>query len=175
MKEKFLIKNIQKRKEKGMEMLIDEYLGFILGIVKNYLGNLKNYEEECLDDVLLAIWDNINSYKKEKSSFKNWIGSIAKYKAINYKKKYIRELQAVEIEKNTVTYNDKDLLQHEIKEEIEGLLKNLSQKDRDIFIKYYLEDVELEEIAKEFGTNVDNLYNRISRGRKKLRSIYREV
>ncbi|CEN83120.1 ECF subfamily RNA polymerase sigma-24 subunit [[Clostridium] sordellii] len=174
MKEKFLIKNIKKRKEKGMEMLIDEYSGFILSIVRNYLGSLKNYEEECLDDVLLAIWDNIDYYKGDKSTFKNWIGSIAKYKAINYKKKYIRELESIEIEENTISYKDKDLLQHEIKEEIDSLLNHLSEKDREIFKKYYLEDIELSDIAKEFNTNVDNLYNRISRGRKKLRAIHKE-
>jgi RNA polymerase sigma factor (sigma-70 family) len=174
MKDKLLIKYIKKRKEEGMEMLIDNYSGFILAVVRNCLGNLKNYEEECVDDVLLAIWNNIDSYKSEKSTFKNWIGSIAKYKAINYKKKYIKELRAVEIEENTSTYYDEDLEQYELQEEIETLLSNLSEKDRIIFKKYYLEDIELEKIAKEFDTNIENLYNRISRGRKKLRSIHKE-
>ena len=57
----------------------------------------------------------------------------------------------------------------EVQQEIEDLLSNLKEKDREIFRKYYLEDVSLEAIAKDINTSVDNLYNRISRGRKKIR------
>lgn len=173
MKNKLLIKYIKKKKEQGMEILIDEYGGFITSVVRAYLGNLKHYEEECVDDVLLAIWENIDSYKSDISTFKNWIGSIAKYKAINYKKKYYKELEHSNIEDHDSSYNDSNLVKKEIDEEIEELLSNLNEIDRDIFKKYYLEDVKLEDIAKKFNTNVGNLYNRISRGRKKLRQIYR--
>lgn len=155
-------------------MLIDEYGGFITFIVRKYLGSLKNYEEECIDDVLLDIWNNINSFDENKSTFKNWIGSIAKYKAINYKKKYIREINLCDIEESSSSYEDKNLVNLEIQQEIEDLLSNLKEKDRDIFRKYYLEDVSLEIIATEVNTSVDNLYNRISRGRNKIkRSIRR--
>lgn len=133
------------------------------------------YEEECIDDVLLAIWENIDYFDKNKNTFKNWIGAISKYRAINYKKKYIRENLNEEIEENSKIYFDNNLLKKELEEDIEELLSNLNEKDKEIFKKYYIEDIELEIIAKEFNTNVDNLYNRISRGRKKLRKIYREV
>lgn len=175
MKDKLLIKYIKKKKEKGIEILIDEYLGFIKSIVVYHLGSVKYYEEECIDDVMLAIWENIDYFDKDKSIFKNWIGSISKYKAINYKKKYIRETLNEEIEENSKIYFDNNLLKKEIEEEIEELLSNLNEKDREIFKKYYIEDMELDKIAKEFNTNVDNLYNRISRGRKKIREIYKEV
>lgn len=154
-------------------MLIGEYGGFITFIVRKYLGSLKNYEEECIDDVLLDIWNNINSFDEKKSTFKNWIGSIAKYKAINYKKKYIREINLCDIEKNSSSYEDKNLVNLEIQQEIEDLLSNLKEKDREIFRKYYLEDVSLEVIARDVNTSVDNLYNRISRGRKKIKKSIR--
>lgn len=82
-----IVKYIKNKKNKGMEMLIDQYGGFITFIVRKYLGSLKNYKEECIDNVLLDIWNNINYFDESKSTFKNWIGSIAKYKAINYKNK----------------------------------------------------------------------------------------
>lgn len=164
-----IVKYIKKKKNKGMEMLIDQYGGFITFIVRKYLGSLKNYEEECIDDVLLDIWNNINYFDESKSTFKNWIGSIAKYKAINYKKKYIKEINLCDIEEGSSSYEDKDLMNLEVQQEIEDLLSNLKEKDREIFRKYYLEDVSLEAIAKDINTSVDNLYNRISRGRKKIR------
>lgn len=168
-----IAKYIKKKKSKGMEMLIDEYGGFITFIVRKYLGSLRNYEEECIDDVLLDIWNNINSFDENKSTFKNWIGSIAKYKAINYKKKYIREINLCDIDESSSCYEDKNLVKLEIQQEIEDLLSNLKEKDRDIFRKYYLEDISLDVIAKEVNTSVDNLYNRISRGRKKIKKSIR--
>lgn len=168
-----LIKYIKKKKNKGMEMLVDEYGGFITAVVRKYLGTLKNYEEECIDDVLLAIWENIDSYDKNKSTLKNWIGSIAKYKALNYKKKYIKEMDNCEIEVNNAVYIDNNLRKLELEQEVENLLRNLNERDKKIFKQYYLEDISLETIAIEDNTTVENLYNRISRGRKKLRELYK--
>ena len=45
----------------------------------------------------------------------------------------------------------------------------INNKDKELFIKYYIEGYELEEIAKTNKTNVTNLYSRLSRGRKKIK------
>ena len=92
MQDELIIKYIKKKKEKGMELLIDNYRGIITAIVRRHLGVLINYEEECVDDVLLSIWDNIKSFDNSKISFKNWICAISKYKAIDYKKKYLSKI-----------------------------------------------------------------------------------
>lgn len=173
MKDKLLIKYIRKKKETGIEMLIDEYGDFITAVTRKYLGCMRSYEEECINDVLLAVWDNIEKYDDTKGTLKNWIGCISKYKAINYKKKYIRETQTCEIDEKSLVYLDDNLQLKELEDEIDELLSNLVEKDREIFRQYYLEDVSLENIAEESNTNVNNLYNRISRGRKKLRSLYK--
>ncbi|MGL4911144.1 MAG: sigma-70 family RNA polymerase sigma factor [Romboutsia sp.] len=173
MDDKLLIKYIRKKKEIGIEMLIDEYGDYITSIIRKYLGEFKSYEEECVNDVLMAVWDNIKKYDGTKGTLRNWIGCISKYKAINYKKKYIREIQNCEIDDNTVSYIDTDLEIKELEEEVEDLLSNLGERDKNIFRKYYIDDISLEDIAKDENTNVNNLYNRISRGRKKLRDLYK--
>lgn len=50
------------------------------------------YEEECISDVLFSIWENIEAFNYRESSFKNWICAIAKYKAIDYKSKYLYKI-----------------------------------------------------------------------------------
>lgn len=149
MQDKLLIKYIKKKNPKGMDMLIDNYGGIITSVVRNHLGILINYEEECVNDVLLSIWQSIEGYDKDKNTFKNWICAIAKYKSINYRKKYLTKYEQTEIN-NEIYYIDKEL-----------------------FIKYYIEGYELEEIAKENQTNVTNLYNRLSRGRKKIKKNFK--
>lgn len=172
MQDKLLIKYIKKKNPKGMDMLIDNYGGIITSVVRNHLGILINYEEECVNDVLLSIWQSIEGYDKDKNTFKNWICAIAKYKSINYRKKYLTKYEQTEIN-NEIYYIDKDLIQLEVNEDVEDILRCLNSKDKELFIKYYIEGYELEEIAKENQTNVTNLYNRLSRGRKKIKKNFK--
>ncbi|WP_250673695.1 sigma-70 family RNA polymerase sigma factor (plasmid) [Paraclostridium ghonii] len=173
MQDELIIKYIKKKKQKGIEMLIDKYSGLVASVVRSNLGKLTNYEEECISDAFIAIWDNIDSFDRNKNSFKNWICVIAKYKAINYKKKYLSKYETSEINAD-IYYIDKNLLSLEIKEGIEDIFKHLDSKDKDIFIKYYLEGVDAPAIAKENNLSVSSFYSRLSRGRKKIREEIRK-
>lgn len=168
MKDELLIKYIKRQNPKGMDMLIDSYGGIITSVVRNHLGTLINYEDECVNDVLLSIWESIKGYDKDKNTFKNWICAIAKYKSINYRKKYLTKYEQTEIN-NEIYYIDKDLIKLEVNEDVENILRCLNDKDKELFTKYYIEGYELDEIAKENNTNVTNLYSRLSRGRKKIK------
>ena len=55
MQDKLLIKYIKKKNPKGMDMLVDNYGGIITSVVRKHLGILINYEEECVNDVLLSV------------------------------------------------------------------------------------------------------------------------
>ncbi|MEG0051168.1 MAG: sigma-70 family RNA polymerase sigma factor [Terrisporobacter sp.] len=166
MKDKLIIKYIKKCNQKGMEMLIDNYNGLLTSIIRTHLKPLTNYEEECISDVLFAIWENIEGFNEKESSFKNWICAIAKYKAIDYKRKYICKISE-ELDPN-LFYIDENLYKLEIQEEIDELLSSLNDKDKELFRRYYLNGDKLEEIAIDNSTNVSNLHSRLSRGRKKI-------
>lgn len=169
-----MIKYIKKKKECGMEMLIDSYGALITSIVRRNLNNLKEYEEECIDDVLLSIWNNIDSYDQKKNQFKNWIGAIAKYKTIDYKRKYIKTMEVEDISIHVIEDSrrvEENILKEELRGEIDELLKNLKEKDRELFIKYYLEEKDMGEICRYMDMNSAVAYNRLSRGRDKLRKF----
>lgn len=168
MEDELIIKYIKKKKEKGMEMLIDSYRGLITSVVRKHLGVLINYEEECVSDIFLSVWENIKSFDKDKNNFKNWVCAIAKYKAIDYKRKYLSKIETVDMTEE-IYYIDTQLIKSEIEEEVKEILSHLNESDKEIFIKYYLDGEDLESIAIKNNTNVSNLYNRLSRGRNKIR------
>lgn len=168
MHDELMIKYIKKKNEKGMELLIDNYRGIITAVVRRHLGVLINYEEECIDDVLLSIWDNIKSFDKSKNNFKNWICAVSKYKAIDYKKKYLSKIEHMDMNED-IYYIDQELLKSEMEEEINDILSYLNESDKDLFKQHYLNGEPLEEIAIKNNTKISNLYNRLSRGRKKIR------
>ncbi|MFR3499348.1 MAG: sigma-70 family RNA polymerase sigma factor [Paraclostridium bifermentans] len=148
MKDKLMIKYIKKKNQKGMEILIDQYNGLITSVIRYHLGSLINYEEECVSDTLLAIWDNVEGFNQDKNTFKNWICAIAKYKAIDYKRKYLNKIEISDLDEQNY-YIDKNLLKIEIQEELNETLKFLSEEDKEIFRRYYLNDESVIDIAND--------------------------
>ena len=181
MEDKLIIKNIKRKKECGLEMFIDKYAGFIRAVIRSKLYKFSSYEDECFDDILLAIWNNVDRFDESKGSFKNWVVSVSKYKIIDYNRKQLKnnslvssiDMQNID-EKHLSDANanvERSLLGDEVKKEIDDLLSNLSLRDKDLFIKHYLEEKPVTKISSEVGTKVDVIYNRLSRGRTKLRKI----
>ncbi|MCM3770175.1 sigma-70 family RNA polymerase sigma factor [Priestia aryabhattai] len=170
MEDDWIVTCILHKKEKGLELLIDQYGGLITSIVRKHLGTLKSYEEECINDVLLAVWHHIHRFDSEKNTFKNWVAAVAKYKAIDYQRKYIKTqheaLGEAEISETEGVHNVQA-------NDVEELLCHLNEGDRELFKAYYLQEVELKQIAKKQQTTISNLYNRLSRGRKKLKAIFK--
>ncbi|MDD4049313.1 MAG: sigma-70 family RNA polymerase sigma factor [Clostridia bacterium] len=169
--EENFIEQMKKRNEKALEYLIDNYAWVLKTVLKKHLFKLMDRYHECMNDCLLAIWENVHYYNPEKASFKNWIGGIAKYKSIDYIRKYIGDLENKNIEDVTISMDDnslKSILEKEVKEEIEDLLCCLSAEDQMIFKKRYLMEEGVSEISEDTGLSKSVLYNRISRGKKKI-------
>lgn len=174
--DRWVIRQLENRNEDGLKQLIDRYGGLLKSIIQKTLAYLPEYHEECLSDTLLAIWNNIDKYDESKSSFKNWICVIAKYRAINYLKKYQIEVHNVswEEEKHEKSYAHTDSpFEQEIWEiELNRLLQPLSDRDKKIFKEYFISIEDTEEIAKRNNLTQGALYSRISRGKKKIRTFF---
>lgn len=166
---------IKKRNEKGMELLISEYASLIKAIVKKHLYNLPQYHEECINDVYLLIWNNIDSFDKKKNILKNWIAAIAKYKAIDYKRKYLKTLEHVDISEIDIESDltvEKEVLMNELEYETEEILRSLNPLDKQLFIKLFMKEESIKEVSEEFNIKPSVVYNRISRGKSKLRRLF---
>lgn len=168
MKDKLIIKYIKKKNQKGMEILIDKYNGLITSVIRYHLGPIINYEEECVSDTLLAIWDNVEGFDQDKNTFKNWICAIAKYKAIDYKRKYLNKIEISDLDEQNY-YIDKNLLKIEIQEELTETLKFLSEEDKEIFRRYYLNDESVIDIANDKKLAISSVHSKLSRGKAKIR------
>jgi len=168
------IKYLKKKDEKALDYIIDTYGGLIKSIVKKHLYNLEHLQDECINDILLAVWDNINNYIEEKNSFKNWLAAVAKYKCIDYKRKYLKHIESENIDDMNLDSGvnvEEELLKNELSFEIENLLNNLKPQDKELFIKHYIEEQDINSLSKEIGVKDSVIYNRLSRGRNKLKAI----
>ena len=170
--EKNYIKQLRLHNEKALAYVIDEYGGLLMSVIRKHLFYLPERQEECFDDVLLKIWQNIESFDENKNTFKNWAAAVAKYQAIDYLRSYQREAETVNIDDTVIVHEDKTLAQivdKEISQEVEQMLSCLKPKDRDLFYKLYVEEKTMGQVSLETGMKQDVIYNRLSRGKKKLR------
>ena len=173
--EKNFIKYLKKKDERALDYTINTYGGLVKSVINKHLYNLEEYKEECMQDVFLAVWCGIDKYCDMKGDFKNWIAAIARYKCIMYKRKYSslnlnQGIEEVDIKVDSIEI---ELKNKELKEEVNNLLENLKPEDKQIFIEYYIEDKTIKEIASGMDLRDDNVYNRISRGKKKLRNLFK--
>ncbi|HIW57208.1 MAG TPA: sigma-70 family RNA polymerase sigma factor [Firmicutes bacterium] len=169
-----LARRIARRDEDAFEELIRRYGGLIKAIVRYHLKAMPALNEDCVNDILFSVWRNINRFDAEKNALKNWLGAVAKYRALNYKRKFYRDLTAGELDENIADEKeiDADILRREIEEETMSLLSGLSEEDRELFIRRYIMDQSIEDISEAADKKPSWVYNRLSRGRRKLRRIY---
>ena len=156
--EKNYIKQLRLHNEKALAYVIDEYGGLIMSVIRKHLFYLPEKQ--------------IESFDENKSTFRNWAAAVAKYQAIDYLRSYRKELQTVNIEDAVIVQEDHALagmIEKEINSEVEKMLECLKPQDRELFYKLYVEEKSMKQISCETGIKQEVIYNRLSRGRKKLR------
>lgn len=164
-----VVTELRKRNEKALHFIIDTYGGLITSIVQKHLFSLEDMQEECIDDILLAVWNHIEKFDEEKNTLKNWLAAVAKYKAIDTCRKYVKRAEKDELHEGVhVATKDYDV----VSLEMERMLDHLKKEDKEIFMKRYVEEESVEEIAESMGMKSGIIYNRLSRGRQKLRSLF---
>ena len=90
---------------------------------------------------------------KTKVNFKNWVAGIAKFKSIDYKRKYLKGLEYENIDDLNISVSEStyEILENELSLEVEEMLNCLNEKDRDLFYKLYVEEIEVNKISEETG------------------------
>lgn len=176
--ERNFILELRKGNEKALDYVIDNYGWIIKSIVKKHLYGLVNSQDECINDILMAVWLNIESFDENRSEFKNWIAGVAKYKSIDYKRKYLKDLEYENIDDLNISVEagiQEDIMAKELDEEVSSLLNCLKKEDRELFIKLYVEEMEVDEVSKKTGLKRDVIYNRVSRGKRKIKDLFKLV
>ncbi len=172
-REREIVRRLRKKDEKALRELIDLHGGLLTAIVNRHRPGSPQDREECLDDVLLAIWDHIESFDDERNSFKQWVAAVAKYKAIDYQRRWLRERerhisQELDIERLRSSEDEEAAASSYAKD----VLAHLPEDERKLFERYYLEGVPAREIAEGLNVRESWIHNKLSRGRRKLKRIW---
>lgn len=166
------IQRLKRKKEDALEFIVDKYLPLIKGISYKVLSPIENdgIIEECMNDILLSIWNNSEKFQGDSTDFRKWVCAIAKFKAIDYYRKASKkiELASNDMEMNTDLSAEDEFMMNEDKLELIKLINQLDSTDRDIFVMKFFLGLKTEDISLRLGLTKAAVDNRIYRGKKKL-------
>ncbi|WP_314067597.1 sigma-70 family RNA polymerase sigma factor [uncultured Vagococcus sp.] len=153
----------------GLEYLIELYGTDILRTIHYILNHPaeNSFIEDVQNKVFYRLWQELKQYNPEKSSLKTWITVIARNQALDEKRRIIRQLKITPTDSPDT---DEQIEEHYFeRENFLALLVALSTEDQVIFLKHYFYQDKIADIANDLYLSPEIVYNRLSRGRKKLR------
>ena len=168
------IEQIKNKNERALEFVVDNYSNLVFKVVRTTLNSAfqVQHTEECVNDVFWAVWNNIESFDSEKGNFKYWITAIAKYKSIDYKRKFFKQSKNECVDDYSIEDGidvENLITSKENKEEVLEAINKMNSRDKEIFIRRYFLYEGIENIAKSFGVDRGLVDKRLSRGRKFLK------
>lgn len=171
-----LVRLIKKRKPKALEKVMDLYIDSIYNVAKSILINIALEEdiEECVQDVFLDAWNNIDKFNPERGAFKTWLLILCKYKALNMRKSLINKTKIIELEEHLISSKEnleESYLIKESKDEIIAAIKSFTPIDREVFLRRYILDQSIEDIGIITNLTRQAVDNRLWRGRKQLKKL----
>lgn len=142
------------------------------------LSLLANWDdaEEVLQQVSLILWRKFDDYEPG-TNFKSWACAIARFEALNYRKKHRRDphqfsdaLTSVMAEEAA---EDFERLESERKA-LATCLGELKPDDRRVVERCYTQDAPINQLADEFNCTTNSLYKRLNRLRARLLQCIRK-
>lgn len=181
MRDRKIIKLIEKRDEKGLEALSEKYEKLLDYIATGILGSNVEDIEECVNDTYLKIWNHIHEFDLEKASFKTYLSVIVRNTSINRLRKISRMegvSQKEELSELAADYVDQRQNVEaalESKENMQALTKvieGLKKKDKEMVLRRYYYMQSSKEIAFQMGMSVNAVDSKLSRLRKQMKQQY---
>lgn len=145
------------------EELFNRYFKQVYYVCYRYMNSAEE-AEECANDTMLKVFNNIQNYE-ERASFKTWLFRIAHNLCISLlRKKQLDQVsidEAMEIESPPTSEESSD-------HSIDALLSQLNMEDRSIIIFRVVNELEFQQIAEITGLKLSAVKMRYKRALEKI-------
>lgn len=167
------IDKLKNRDLKALDYLVDNYGDFVLKVSYSVLQD-RGLSEECTNDVMLKVWNNINSFKGVDGQFPKWLVVITKRYAIDMirkEKKHKNNILLNEDIKHSTNNIEEVYEQKEAIEVVRREIDNLDTTTKEIFIRKFFKGHRVTEIGEELGLSSTAVSNRLLRGKRKISEV----
>lgn len=170
------ISQLKKKNEQALRYFIEHDGWIVKSLISQKLSGDAQAQEECMNDVFLAIWENVERYDSKRAAFTTWVAAVTRYRLLNYMRAERQKILYEDIEDCHVIGERDIRLQFEQEEEMEfrQLLQNLSSVDQEIFMRLFWNEQDYEQISNDLGMPRSAIYNHVSRGKRQLRKQFKK-
>ena len=175
MQEDILLKKLRERRNRALEIAIDQYGAYVATVIRNVLGASGTMEdaEELSVDVFYALWEHADTVTEGK--LKAWLGAVARNRAKDLLRKRRPALPMDEdvLAIPTDSPEDQALLEDQKRMLLEAV-KSMPEPEREIFLRFYYKCETMESIALRMGMPLGTVKTKLHRGRKRLKVLLSE-
>ncbi|MEK5024657.1 sigma-70 family RNA polymerase sigma factor [Paenibacillus sp. FSL M7-1046] len=161
--------------KKALAEAIDFFGPDVQRLVRRILSGTGSAEdvEECVSDVFMAAWTGISRYEPERASFRTWLFLLAKYKALDLRRKLLRRGGTGEADASRAARNEisaeQEVLSRETASELFGCMQQMGEPDRSLFLRRYFLYESLDQLAQTFSLSKKAVESRLYRCRTLLK------
>ena len=174
-----LVIKLKLRDESAVDILYDKYFNRVYYYTKRILCQFGTKEdiEECVSDVFLALWKEIDKFDAQRASFDTFVNVKTRTVALNLNRKLQKNAQRqvsgcieeMDLQEN-VSVSVEELVFDKIGEyDILYAIDKFKEPDRTYFYLRYFMNYEIKAIAEAFNTTVSSVDNRLYRCRLLLK------
>lgn len=180
MTEAELYKGLVRGDQKALSCLIDTFTGPVYDLISRILSGVASEEdlEECCSDVFFTSWKEIHRYQPGRASLRTWLLIIAKYKALDYRRKLLRKVSLAAGEMKDICGQapapEELVLLSEQRSRIINALAELSSLDKELVYRRYFLCESIDKLASDLRLTRKAVDNRLWRARKVLRTCLEE-
>lgn len=174
-----IIAMIKRKDEEGLNLLMNTYMNNIHYIASTIIGSYGEKEDiqECVSDILLSIWKDIDTFDENRGTLKTFILIKSKYLSLDYKRKLVKKKEKLKEEVfediDILNIEDKSLYNNEIINDVMNILRNFKEPDKTYFYLRYFMDYDIKSIADKFKDSKSGVENRLYRCRLKIKNKLR--
>lgn len=169
------MQEVSKGNLKAYRYLFDNHFSDLCNFLMLYLHNREVSEEIALD-IFTFIWEKREQIEI-KSSFKAFLITTAKYKAISQYRKdqkaVFKELGLVELNLPDPAVNEKHMESAELFSLIQKAIDDLPEKSRQIYRMAWEDNLSQKDIAEQLGLSRKTVENHVGIALRKLRESLR--
>lgn len=172
-----LVGEVLKGDQSSFELLLRPYRLGLLNMAYRMTGNREEAKEIC-QDALIKVYRYLHRYEKGKS-FKSWVYKITMNSAYDFLRKKKKSDDIIESQKDlhfaTSPNPEQQFLNREIRSKIESCLRNLSPKEKAVFLLRDGDGFSVEETSEILKCSSLSVRTHLSRARKKIRAQFDKV
>lgn len=167
-----LVHALQMQQDGAMEQFQTAYTPLLQYIIAPILTDERD-REECLSDVLLRVWDSIDTFDPGKAALTTWLTHLTRNAALNRRRANERRREGGILDETMPDAADgpeQSLLKAETARMLWAAVERLGRKDRELFLRKYYYYQPTAQIAAELGLTVRAVEGKLYRIRKHLQS-----